>query len=118
MADRYPQLPGLEDQPGLDLSGPDLSGPSSRHPVTVARAAASAHPGVLVAVRVGDFYEFFDAAAQLVAGILGLTLLDRDHHGTRVPMAGVPFHSVEKYLPKLIAAGQTVALCDLPGPHV
>ncbi|MBL8060383.1 MAG: DNA mismatch repair protein MutS [Chthonomonas sp.] len=75
--------------------------------------AKEAHPGVLMAMRVGDFYEFYGDDATLAAEILQITLTGRDDGPNgRIAMAGVPFHSVEKYLARLVASGQKVALCD------
>lgn len=75
--------------------------------------AKDAHPGVLVAMRVGDFYEFYGEDAEQASEILGITLTGReDSTAGRIPMAGVPFHSVEKYLAKIVASGRKVALCD------
>jgi len=75
--------------------------------------AKARYPGVLLAMRVGDFYEFYGEDAEVAARALGITLTGRDDgkHG-RVPMAGVPYHSVEKYLARLIKQGFKVALCD------
>lgn len=76
-------------------------------------AAKDAHPGVLIAMRVGDFYEFYGPDAERAAELLEITLTGREDgdHG-RIPMAGVPYHSVEKYLARLVAKGEKVALCD------
>lgn len=76
-------------------------------------AAKDAHPGVLIAMRVGDFYEFYGEDAERAAALLEITLTGREdgEHG-RIPMAGVPYHSVEKYLARLVAKGEKVALCD------
>ncbi|MBX3095617.1 MAG: DNA mismatch repair protein MutS [Fimbriimonadaceae bacterium] len=75
--------------------------------------AKEAHPGVLVAMRVGDFYEFYGEDAETAARALEITLTGReDGKNGRIAMAGVPFHSVERYLAKLIQAGFRVALCD------
>jgi DNA mismatch repair protein MutS len=75
--------------------------------------AKEEHPGVLLAMRVGDFYEFYGEDAETAAQALQITLTGRDDGpGNRIPMAGVPFHSVEKYLARLIAQGHKVALCD------
>lgn len=70
------------------------------------------HPGVLLAMRVGDFYEFYGQDAVTAATALEITLTGRDDGGERVAMAGVPHHSVEKYLARLVAQGFKVALCD------
>ena len=75
--------------------------------------AKESHPGVLVAMRVGDFYEFYGEDAETAAAALEITLTGReDGKNGRVPMAGVPYHSVEKYLARLVKQGFKVALCD------
>ena len=75
--------------------------------------AKDAHPEALVAMRVGDFYEFYGDDATVAAEVLQITLTGReDGSNGRIPMAGVPFHSVEKYLARLVQAGHRVALCD------
>jgi DNA mismatch repair protein MutS len=76
-------------------------------------AAKAEHPGVLLAMRVGDFYEFYGDDAVTAATALEITLTGReDGPNGRVAMAGVPYHSVEKYLARLLQAGLKVALCD------
>ncbi|MER3496056.1 MAG: DNA mismatch repair protein MutS, partial [Armatimonadota bacterium] len=70
------------------------------------------NPGVLLAMRVGDFYEFYGPDAETAAQVLGITLTGRDDKGDRIPMAGVPFHAVERYLARLVAGGHKVALCE------
>lgn len=73
----------------------------------------SAYPGVLLAMRVGDFYEFYGEDAETAASVLEITLTGReDGSNGRVSMSGVPYHSVEKYLARLVKAGHRVALCD------
>ena len=67
---------------------------------------------MLLAMRVGDFYEFYGEDAESAAGALEITLTAREDGGNRLAMAGVPFHSVEKYLARLLAKGIKVALCD------
>lgn len=75
--------------------------------------AKAAHPDALIAMRVGDFYEFYGEDAEQAAAILQITLTGReDSLNGRIPMAGVPYHSVEKYLAKIVASGRKVALCD------
>jgi DNA mismatch repair protein MutS len=76
-------------------------------------AAKAEHPGVLLAMRVGDFYEFYGDDAVAAAATLEITLTGReDGPNGKVAMAGVPYHSVEKYLARLLQSGQKVALCD------
>ena len=75
--------------------------------------AKAENPGVLLAMRVGDFYEFYGEDAETAAAALEITLTGReDAANGRIPMAGVPFHSVEKYLARLINQGHKVAICD------
>lgn len=72
-----------------------------------------AYPGTLIAMRVGDFYEFYGEDAETAAAALEITLTGReDGTNGRVSMAGVPYHSVEKYLSRLVQQGHKVALCD------
>ncbi len=76
-------------------------------------AAKAEHPGVILAMRVGDFYEFYGEDAEKAAAALEITLTGReDGTNGRIPMAGVPYHSVEKYLARLLQKGLKVALCD------
>lgn len=67
------------------------------------------HPGCVLFFRMGDFYEMFYEDADLAHRVLGLTLAQRT---AGVPMAGVPHHSVEGYLKRMIQAGHRVAVCE------
>jgi DNA mismatch repair protein MutS len=62
--------------------------------------------------RLGDFYEMFFADAETAAKILGITLTKRGD----TPMCGIPFHSADNYVSKLLAAGRKVAICDQAEP--
>jgi DNA mismatch repair protein MutS len=74
------------------------------------------HPGAIVFFRLGDFYETFDDDAAVVARELDLVLTSRPQgKGQRIPMAGVPHHSAEGYIARLIAKGYKVALCEQIG---
>jgi DNA mismatch repair protein MutS len=64
--------------------------------------------GTLLLFRLGDFYELFYEDAEDAAKICGLTLTKRQDY----PMAGIPHHAAETYVPKLLAAGRKVAFCD------
>ena len=71
------------------------------------------YPGALLLFRVGDFYETFGQDAVKAAGILGIVLTKRgSNNGEPIELAGFPHHSLETYLPKLVRAGQRVAICD------
>jgi DNA mismatch repair protein MutS len=67
------------------------------------------HPGCVLFFRMGDFYEMFYEDAVLAHKAMGITLTQRTEG---VPMAGVPYHSVEGYLRKMIQAGHRVAICE------
>jgi DNA mismatch repair protein MutS len=74
------------------------------------------HPDTLVLYRMGDFYELFYADAEKAARLLDITLTRRGQSaGEPVVMAGVPFHSVESYLARLIKLGESVAICEQIG---
>lgn len=66
--------------------------------------------------RLGDFYETFDADAELVSKELDIVLTSRNvAKGTRIPMAGIPHHAAENYLSRLIEKGYHVAICEQVG---
>jgi DNA mismatch repair protein MutS len=71
------------------------------------------HPDAILLFRVGDFYETFGEDAIKASKILGITLTRRANGAASfVELAGFPYHSVEMYLPKLVRAGQRVAICE------
>ena len=70
------------------------------------------HPDALLLFRVGDFYETFGEDAIKAAQILGIVLTHRNNGGDQTELAGFPHHSLNTYLPKLVKAGQRVAICD------
>jgi len=74
------------------------------------------YPGYVLFFRMGDFYEMFWEDARLAARVLGVALTSRSRGGLdaddAIPMAGVPFHSVDAYLRKMIVAGYKVAICE------
>ncbi|MDR5867247.1 DNA mismatch repair protein MutS [Halomonas koreensis] len=74
------------------------------------------HPEVLLFYRMGDFYELFYDDAKRAAALLDITLTQRGQSaGQPIPMAGVPYHSAESYLARLVAAGESVAICEQMG---
>ncbi|MEJ8839520.1 DNA mismatch repair protein MutS [Ramlibacter sp. AN1133] len=79
-------------------------------------AIKAGYPGTLVFYRMGDFYELFFDDAEKAARLLDITLTRRGMSaGEPVVMAGVPFHSVEGYLARLIRCGESVAICEQVG---
>ena len=71
------------------------------------------HPDAILLFRVGDFYETFGEDAIKVSGILGITLTRRANGAASyVELAGFPYHALDTYLPKLVRAGQRVAICE------
>ncbi|MGB5437515.1 MAG: DNA mismatch repair protein MutS [Maribacter sp.] len=70
------------------------------------------YPDALLLFRVGDFYETFGEDAVKASKILGIILTHRNNGGDRTELAGFPHHSINTYLPKLVKAGQRVAICD------
>ncbi|HEX7060600.1 MAG TPA: DNA mismatch repair protein MutS [Woeseiaceae bacterium] len=74
------------------------------------------YPEMLVFYRMGDFYELFYDDARRAAELLDITLTARGKSAGRpIPMAGVPHHSVESYLAKLVRQGESVAICEQIG---
>jgi len=73
----------------------------------------SANPDTLLLYRMGDFYETFGDDAITASKLLGITLTARNHGGKDpTPLAGFPHHALERYMPKLIASGLRVAVCE------
>ncbi|MDE5605516.1 MAG: DNA mismatch repair protein MutS [Eubacterium sp.] len=73
----------------------------------------SQYPGMLLFFRLGDFYEMFFDDAKTAAEELDLVLTGKDcGMGERAPMCGVPFHSAENYIAKLVSRGYKVAICE------
>ena len=74
------------------------------------------HQDVLLLYRMGDFYELFYDDAQRAARLLDITLTQRGKSaGAAIPMAGVPVHSVDQYLSRLVRLGESVAVCEQIG---
>lgn len=70
-------------------------------------------PDCILFFRLGDFYEMFADDALTAAPVLEIALTSREGgSGSRIPMCGVPHHSAENYIQKLIAAGFKVAICE------
>lgn len=81
-------------------------------------AVKAVHSDAILLFRVGDFYETYGEDAIKTSGILGITLTHRsngnakDQPATNIEMAGFPYHAINTYLPKLVRAGQRVAVCE------
>lgn len=96
------------------MTQPDLSGhtPMMRQYLGLKAQA----PSYLLFYRMGDFYELFFEDAERGARLLNLTLTKRGNsNGEPIPMAGVPFHSLEGYLARLVALGESIAICEQIG---
>ena len=76
--------------------------------------AKEKHSDALIFFRMGDFYESFGDDAKIIAKELEITLTSRgrDKEGGDMPLAGIPYHAVDSYLPKLIKKGYKVAICE------
>ena len=76
----------------------------------------SKHPDAILLFRCGDFYETYSNDAEKAAKILGITLSKSNHtkdaEGKPLMIAGFPHHALDIYLPKLIRAGERIAICD------
>ena len=76
-------------------------------------AIKAKHPGALLLFRVGDFYETFGEDAIKASKILDIVLTKRANGAAKyIELAGFPHHSIDTYLPKLVRAGNRVAICD------
>ena len=92
--------------------------PSGRHTPMMQQylQVKAQHPDKLVFYRMGDFYELFYDDARSAAELLDITLTSRGQSaGKPVPMAGIPHHSADSYLARLVAAGKSVAICEQTG---
>ncbi|MBV1886998.1 MAG: DNA mismatch repair protein MutS, partial [Parvibaculaceae bacterium] len=100
-------------------SGSSKSAPSSDKSAAVTPMMVQfmeikqANPGSLLFYRMGDFYEMFFDDAVIAAAALDITLTKRGKHlGEDIPMCGVPVHSADAYLERLIRQGKRVAVCE------
>ena len=100
----------------MDHSGDQAGEEGSNRPTPVMTqflVLKQANPGSLLFFRMGDFYELFFEDAEVAANALGITLTKRGKHlGQDIPMCGVPVHTADSYLQKLIRMGHRVAVCE------
>ncbi|MBR9726532.1 DNA mismatch repair protein MutS [Shewanella intestini] len=96
----------------IDTSNLDNHTPMMRQYLTL----KAAHADMLLFYRMGDFYELFYDDAKKASELLGISLTARGKSGgNAIPMAGIPYHSVENYLGKLVQIGESVAICEQIG---
>ncbi|MEP7103198.1 MAG: DNA mismatch repair protein MutS [Candidatus Dojkabacteria bacterium] len=72
----------------------------------------SENPGTVILFRLGDFYETFDEDAETVSRVLGITLTSRGKDENRQPLAGIPYHALPNYMPRLVEAGLKIAIAE------
>ncbi|MFL9878078.1 DNA mismatch repair protein MutS [Herbaspirillum rhizosphaerae] len=98
-------------------SDPGSTGAEKHTPMMVQYLRIKAdHPNTLVFYRMGDFYELFFDDAEKASRLMGITLTQRgSSNGSPIKMAGIPFHSADQYLVKLIKLGESVAICEQIG---
>ncbi len=75
-------------------------------------AVKQKHPDAVLLFRVGDFYETFGEDAITASKALGIVLTARNNGGSKIELAGFPYHSKDLYLPRLVKAGYRVAICE------
>ncbi len=76
-------------------------------------AIKNKHPERILFFRMGDFYELFGDDAVVASSILGIALTSRGHGNSgKLPLAGIPYHTLDRYLVKILKAGHKVAVCD------
>ncbi len=98
------------------MSTPDPNSPAHTPLMRQFFAAKAEHPDILLFFRMGDFYELFYDDARKAARLLDITLTQRGASaGSPIPMAGVPVHAMEGYLARLVALGESVAICEQIG---
>jgi DNA mismatch repair protein MutS len=98
--------------PAKKTSAPEKHTPMMQQYLTI----KADHPTTLVFYRMGDFYELFFEDAVKASRLLGITLTQRGNsNGNPIKMAGIPYHSAEQYLAKLIKLGESVAVCEQIG---
>src|SRR5204862_5858916 len=79
-------------------------------------AIKAGYPDLLLLFRMGDFYELFYDDARKASRLLSLTLTARgESAGAPIPMAGVPAHSLDNYLGRLVKLGESAAICEQVG---
>jgi DNA mismatch repair protein MutS len=101
-----PLFDNLSDED--DMDEPEKVNRKPGSPLKQWAELKKSHPNMLILFRMGDFYELFNDDVAPAAKVLGLTVTKRGE----TPMAGFPYHMLEKYLHKLLAAGLRVAIAE------
>ncbi len=107
---------GLQKKTDPEQAQADSS--ASRHTPMMAQylRIKADHPDTLLFYRMGDFYELFHDDAEKAARLLDITLTARGaSNGVPIRMAGIPFHSADQYLARLVKLGESVAICEQIG---
>src|ERR1043166_2263966 len=100
-------------EPSSAVPAPGAAGTPASPVMAQYHEIKRAHPGCLLFFRMGDFYELFFEDAVAAAPALDIALTKRGRHdGADIPMCGVPVHTAEAYLARLIRAGFKVAICE------
>src|SRR5882762_7940367 len=108
--------PSVSSDSSADSERPSADLPGTTRMMQQYLRIKGEHPDILVFYRMGDFYELFYDDAEKASRLLDIALTSRGvSAGTPVKMAGVPAHSVEQYLAKLVKLGQSVAICEQIG---
>ena len=103
----------IESKRNRSYGLPDSSNPSLTPMMSQYLKIKEKHLDEILFYRMGDFYEMFFNDAVLASSILDITLTKRGKHEEKdIPMCGIPFHSSENYLSKLIDKGYRVAICE------
>ena len=99
------------------MSSSERNSPDSHTPMMRQYLGIKAdHPDLLLFYRMGDFYELFFEDAEKASRLLGITLTQRGNsNGQPIKMAGVPYHSADQYLAKLVKLGESIAICEQVG---
>ncbi|MDB5810972.1 MAG: mismatch repair protein MutS [Betaproteobacteria bacterium] len=111
-----PASAALQAKYGLLPSPDSMNAPQHTPMMQQYLSIKAQHPDMLVFYRMGDFYELFFGDAEKAARLLDITLTSRGaSNGEPIKMAGVPYHSLEQYLAKLVKLGESVAICEQIG---
>jgi len=99
----------MSTETGHKQTRPEKLTPMMRQYLTIKRN----NPSTLLLYRMGDFYEMFNEDARIAAQVLGLTLTSRNHGGDEsTPLAGFPYHALDRYANRLVKAGHKIAICE------